>query len=802
MITLLIVISFLVITGVLILQKSKTVDEDGSIQRRVTIGVKILGGNVIILAFLIILALVTFSGLSSIGLEVESLEVQTTVVETITNIEKNQLEQSIWLERAFKYGGMGEAAKDKFHHAEEEFHSLATNVDDDVAAAISFLKNLETHSEEEANENHELVTRLEEIEAEHGDFDHSADNILSLLEHGEIHEAESLEEELALEEDHLNHSIEALLLDVEHSIQSSTHAVVEHERSMLRLMIIITSIAAIIGLVLAWFIAGSITNALARINEIAKDIAQGDLSKRITHTQKDEIGDLSSSINEMVGSLRQSEEDAEANLNMIKGVVAEVNKTAAEQKLGDIEVRAQIGDATGEFKDLVVGFNDALDSVIAPVMDGITILQEYAAGDLSNRMRDLPGKQIVLTDGLNAIQKNLRELIDEGVELATAAEQGDLEKRGDTTKFSGGYREIIAGMNATLDFVLKPITEASTVLSKMAEGDLSTRVTGDYKGDHAIIKDALNSSLDSMNSLLGEVLIAIDQVASGSNEVSGASQSLSQGATEQAASLEEVSSSVVEIGAQTKQNADNASQANQLANQAGTSATVGNEHMQQMLSAMTEINDSSAQVQKIIKVIDEIAFQTNLLALNAAVEAARAGVHGKGFAVVAEEVRNLAQRSAKAANETTDLIEGSVTKAENGGRIAEDTANALSEIVVSVTKVNDLVGEIDSASREQSTAISEISEAIGQIDQVTQSNTANAEESAAASEELAGQSARLKEMISTFTLSKTHSTVLTTQMPKQVPERSTVEARQISGVREDMSIVLPEIDEDSDFGSF
>ncbi|MFZ5774743.1 MAG: methyl-accepting chemotaxis protein [Thermodesulfobacteriota bacterium] len=263
---------------------------------------------------------------------------------------------------------------------------------------------------------------------------------------------------------------------------------------------------------------------------------------------------------------------------------------------------------------------------------------------------------------------------------------------------------------------------------------------------------AMRKTLDDMNSTLAQIYMAGEQVNSAAAQVSSASQSLSQGATEAASSLEEITSSMTEMGSQTRQNAENANQANQLAGQARDAAEKGNDQMGAMVAAMGEISESGRNISKIIKVIDEIAFQTNLLALNAAVEAARAGRHGKGFAVVAEEVRNLAARSAKAAGETAELIEGSVQKTERGTEIASRTAEALKEIVNSVTKVTDLVGEIAAASNEQAQGISQVNEGLGQIDQVTQQNTANAEESAAAAEELSSQATQLRQMLARFKL--------------------------------------------------
>jgi methyl-accepting chemotaxis protein len=238
-----------------------------------------------------------------------------------------------------------------------------------------------------------------------------------------------------------------------------------------------------------------------------------------------------------------------------------------------------------------------------------------------------------------------------------------------------------------------------------------------------------------------------EQTSSASGQVSSASQSLAEGASEQAAAVEEVTSSIEEMASMTKQNATNADEAKSLAANATDGAKKGTEAMGRMSTAIEDIKKSSDETAKIIKTIDEIAFQTNLLALNAAVEAARAGEAGKGFAVVAEEVRNLAQRSAQAAKDTADMIEGSVKNADNGVAISTEVAEMLDEIAGNNGKVNDLVGEIAAASNEQAQGIEQINTAVGQMDQVTQSNAANAEESASASEELSAQAEQLTGMV-------------------------------------------------------
>lgn len=307
-------------------------------------------------------------------------------------------------------------------------------------------------------------------------------------------------------------------------------------------------------------------------------------------------------------------------------------------------------------------------------------------------------------------------------------------------------------ISSALETLKLYVGEIDRVLNKMSDGDLTTSVDIEFIGGFAPIKSSIEKILSSFNHTLSKIDESAEQVSSGASQVSGGALALSQGTSEQAGSIEELSAAINEISNQIKNNADNSNKVSRITQGVADKVEENSKQVELMTVSMDEIKGSTNEISKIIKAIDDIAFQTNILALNAAVEAARAGSAGKGFAVVADEVRNLASKSAEAAKSTAFLIENSIKSVEKGTKIADETKESINSMVQGILETVKLVNEITEASNDQAQSIMQITLGIEQISAVVQTNSATAEESAAASQELSRQSSFLKELVEEFEL--------------------------------------------------
>lgn len=304
----------------------------------------------------------------------------------------------------------------------------------------------------------------------------------------------------------------------------------------------------------------------------------------------------------------------------------------------------------------------------------------------------------------------------------------------------------------TVTYLNRYINNIDSTLDRISHSDLAFEITEEYVGDFQKIKASMNKIVDSLNSTIKEIGSVSGEVLSISEQVSSSSQTLAQGATEQASAVEELLSTVNGISAHVGETAAHAGEANQKASEVRQQITRSNEQMQTLIGAMDQISTTSNQVAKIVKIIEDIAFQTNILALNAAVEAARAGVNGKSFAVVADEVKNLATKSASAAEDTTKLIKDTIAAVENGMTISTETAELLGKVVDSVDDVADIVSTISGAAQEENASISQVVQGLDQVSTVVQANSSSAEESAAVSHQLADSAKKLQDMVGTFRL--------------------------------------------------
>jgi len=563
---------------------------------------------------------------------------------------------------------------------------------------------------------------------------------------------------------------------------SSEQALAMAERQsgrLRRIRIGVAALALLTGVVSALLLARSIVLPLRRAVSVAEAVAGGKLDNVIDSRGRDELAALLAALRSMQDNLRARIEaaavTANENLrvrNALDGVTANVMIADNERRIIYMNqaVRDMLSNAEADIRTELPDFNAA--GLMGTSIDALHKKPEHQARLLAE-LKDTFRAQILLggrTFGLVATpiinQQNVRlgtavEWLDRTLEVATeqevaglveAAVHGDLSGRLPLERKSGFFLQLASGLNQMLDNNERVIADAVRVLGALSQGNLTQRISAEYTGLFGALKAHSNSTVDNLQQLVGRIKQSSQSINCGAREIASGNGDLSGRTEQQAASLEETASSMEELTSTVKQNAENARQANQLAIGASDIAGRGGAAVAQVVATMRAINDSSRKIVDIIGVIDGIAFQTNILALNAAVEAARAGEQGRGFAVVAAEVRNLAQRSAAAAKEIKSLINDSVEKVGTGTTLVEQAGRTMDEIVTSVKRVTDFMGEITAASLEQSSGIEQIDKAVSQMDETTQQNAALVEQLSAAARSLEEQAEGLVAAVDRFVL--------------------------------------------------
>ncbi|MEZ5541418.1 MAG: methyl-accepting chemotaxis protein [Pseudomonadota bacterium] len=575
----------------------------------------------------------------------------------------------------------------------------------------------------------------------------------------------------------LTHEISALVQDLEHLIEHSAASVSQAHFTGQRAILHSTLVTLLVMIAVGWILARNLSGSLMRAVRAADAIAGGNLSGRIGTGRRDEAGMLLQSLDTMQTRLRESlenERTTAAASNRIRQALdnATNNILLVDENYDIIYVNNAMREfartAEQDFRSSIRDFRadrllgasiDAFHrnpahvrKLLSSVNDAVTA--EFRVGGRHIRVIATPvfddqGRRIgAMAELLDQTQENaIRQEIGD---IVACAMSGDLSRRIRMEDKEGFFATLSDGINNLVRISENVINATVAVLGAMARGDLTRSIQGDYQGTFGQLKDNANATIVKLTEVLGKIRISADTVKSGSQEIARGNNNLLSRSQEQTASLRETAASMETMTTTVRQNAHNAQCANELAASARDQAEQGGDVVGNAVTAMGEITTASRKIADIIGVIDEIAFQTNLLALNAAVEAARAGDQGRGFAVVASEVRNLAGRSATAAQEIKALIEDSVAKVDEGSQLVNASGKTLGEIVVAVKKVSDIIAEIAAASAEQSIGIEQVNRAVTQMDQMTQQSAALVEEAANASGVMGEEAEGLHQLVSFF----------------------------------------------------
>ncbi len=475
--------------------------------------------------------------------------------------------------------------------------------------------------------------------------------------------------------------------------------------------------------------------------EYVDRISKGDIPPRINDTYQGDFNEIKNNLNQCIDA--------------IDGLVADMKHMSDEHNKGDIDVYIDADRFQGAYHDMASGINGMVSGHIAVKKKAMACIAEFGRGNFEAPLEKFPGTKAFINETVEQVRSNLKNVATEVIQLATAAGKGELNTRVDDGKYSGTWKQIIQGMNKTLEGFAAPIQDIAKILKRLAAKDFSRMVENSYPGAYGELRDNVNQVIEAIRDAIQQINESANQFAEGARVIAESSQTLASGAQTQSSSVEQMTAAIEELARSVDGVKENATEATKVASDANRLAEEGGRAVQKSVESMGQIRTSSTQIAEIIQVISEIASQTNLLALNAAIEAARAGEHGMGFAVVADEVRKLAERSNQAAGEISGLIKESTARVEEGAQLSDQTGESLKQIIKAAEATAAKISEIAAATMQQAANAEEVSKAIQGVAQVTEQSAAGSEEMASSSEQLGAQAMSLRDMVSQFTVSTT-----------------------------------------------